>query len=148
MCSVRFLVFLCAVQSIQIRSISPGQQWPGFSFALHLLRVQGFYFAILQYSPIQAFTTPFAPSMQLYHPRRKTAHKALQALFLLFVQFYRRRYKTGKSEYNTACATLEHITAPQRLQHIPDTTPDTVQLSTAALLYIRYIRVHPLLWIH
>ena len=23
---------------------SPGQQWPGFSFALHLLRVQGFYF--------------------------------------------------------------------------------------------------------
>lgn len=39
---VRFLVFLCAVQSVQIRSIPPGQKWPGFSFALHLLRVQGF----------------------------------------------------------------------------------------------------------
>jgi hypothetical protein len=25
-------------------NILPGQQWPGFSFALHLLRVQGFYF--------------------------------------------------------------------------------------------------------
>lgn len=42
---------------------SPGQKWPGFSFALHLLRVQGFYFALLQYSPIQAFTVRFIPSM-------------------------------------------------------------------------------------
>lgn len=32
------------------------------------------------------------------------------------------------------CATLERITAPQRLQRVPDTTaaPDAVQLSTAA----------------
>lgn len=43
--------------------------WPGFSFALHLLRVQGFYFALLQYSPIQAFTVHFVLSMQFY-----TAH--------------------------------------------------------------------------
>jgi hypothetical protein len=31
---------------------------------LYLLRVQGFYFTLLQYSPIQAFTARFAPSMQ------------------------------------------------------------------------------------
>ena len=31
---------------------------------MHLLRVQGFYFARLQYSPIQAFTARFVPSMQ------------------------------------------------------------------------------------
>nr|DAT83085.1 MAG TPA: hypothetical protein [Caudoviricetes sp.] len=40
---------------------------PGFSFALHLLRVQGFYFALLQYSHIQAFIVSFISSMQLYH---------------------------------------------------------------------------------
>ena len=45
---------------------SPGQQWPGFSFALHLLRVQGFYFSLLQYSPIQAFTAAFISFMQVY----------------------------------------------------------------------------------
>jgi hypothetical protein len=44
---------------------SPGQQWPGFSFALHLLRVQGFYFALPQYSPIQAFVAAFISSMQV-----------------------------------------------------------------------------------
>jgi hypothetical protein len=60
----------------------PGQQWPGFSFALHLLRVQGFYFALLQYSPMQAFTARFVPSMQLYRPRCKTDYRALQGLFM------------------------------------------------------------------
>jgi hypothetical protein len=43
---------------------SPGQQWPGFSFALHPLRVQGFYFALLQCIHIQAFTAAFILSMQ------------------------------------------------------------------------------------
>lgn len=68
----------------------PGS-WPGFSFALHLLRVQGFCFALLQYSPIQAFTVRFMPSVQSYtanatkqrtglyrripcNPTRSTAH--------------------------------------------------------------------------
>jgi hypothetical protein len=67
---VLLLVLCGAVQSVQIRSISPGQKWPGF------------YFAPMQYSPIQAFTAAFLPSMQLYRHRRKTAHRALQALFL------------------------------------------------------------------
>lgn len=93
--------------------------WPGFSFALHPLRVQGFYFALLQCIHIQAFTASFAPSMQLYRTCRKTAHRALQRLFLRFAPFNRPQYQTGKSGYNAACATLEHITAPQHLQRIP-----------------------------
>lgn len=72
--------------------------WPGFSFALHLLRVQGFYFALLQCSPIQAFTADFASFMQLYHPRYKTVHRALQGLFLLFAVFCRCRV-AGASSY-------------------------------------------------
>lgn len=94
---------------------SPGQQWPGFSFALHPLRVQGFCFALLQYSPIQTFITRFASSMQLYRQRHKTAHKALQVFFLLFDPFNRSRYQTDTSGYNTACAT-----------------PDAAQVSAAA----------------
>lgn len=73
----------------------------------------------MQYSPIQAFTARFVSFMQLYHPRRKTAHRALQRLFLRFAPFNRPQYQTGKSGYNAACATLEHITAPQHLQRIP-----------------------------
>lgn len=132
---VRFLVFLCAVQSVQIRSIPPGQKWPGFSFALHLLRVQGF-FALLQYSHIQAFTAAFIPSMQLYHTRHKTAYRALQGHFLRLYQLNSQQYQTSTSGYNIACDTLEHITAPQHLQCIPDTTatPDAVQVNAAALL--------------
>ena len=44
----------------------PRPRWRGFSFALHLLEVQGFYFAPLQYAKIQAFTARFVPSMQNY----------------------------------------------------------------------------------
>ena len=108
----------------------------GLFFCLASDTVQGFYFALLQYSSIQAFTTCFVLSMQLYRPRRKTAHTALQALFLKFAPFYYRRHKADTSGYNTTCATLERITAPQHLQHIPDTndTPDAAQVSTAALL--------------
>ena len=65
---------------------------------MHLLRVQGFYFALLQCSPIQAFTERFVLSMQLYRPRRKTTHMALQALFLLFALFCR-RCVAGASAY-------------------------------------------------
>ena len=90
--------------------------------------MQGFCFALLKYSHMQAFTARFVSSMQLYNIRRKTAHRALQALFLWLVPFYRRRYQTDTSGYNTACTTLEHITASQHLQRVPDTnaTPDAV----------------------
>lgn len=87
----------------------------GLFFCLASDTVQGFYFALLQYNPIQAFTVRFVLFVQLYRTRYKTAHRALQALFLRFALFYRPRYQTDTSGYNTACAT-----------------PDAVQLSTAA----------------
>lgn len=109
---------------------SPGQQWPGFSFALHPLRVQGFYFALLQYSRTQAFTARFASSMQLYSQRHKTACRTLQALFLRFHTLNRQRYQTDTSGYNTACTTLERITAPHQTLYRPAQHP----------IIIRYIR--------
>ena len=51
--------------------------------------VQGFYFALLQYSHIQAFTVRFVPLMQLYHPHHKTVHRALQGIPRLFDPFQR-----------------------------------------------------------
>ena len=115
--------------------------WPGFSFALHPLRMQGFYFALLQCIHIQAFTASFAPSMQLYRTCRKTAHRALQQLFLRFAPFNRLQYQTGKSGYNAACATLEHITAPQHLQRIPKYKRHARTLYSSAQppIIIRYI---------
>ena len=96
--------------------------WRSFSFALHPDPVQGFYFAPLQYSPIQAFTACFAASMQLYRPRHKTAHMALQRLFLRLHPLNRPRYQTDTSDYNAACDTLESIHAPGRAQPVPDAT--------------------------
>lgn len=53
----------------------------------------------------------------LYHPcsyrqHLKTAHRALQRLFLRLYPLNRPRYQTDKSGYNTARVTLERITAP------------------------------------
>ena len=95
----------------------------GFSFALHLLRVQGFYFAQMQYSPIQAFTARFVTYMQLYHPRHKTAHRALQWRLLRYVPFYSRKYQTNTRGYNTVCDTLERAHAPGRPSPIPEPPP-------------------------
>ena len=47
----------------------------------------------------------------LYRPHHKTSHRDLQGRFLQFVPFYRCIYQTDTSSYNTACATLERITA-------------------------------------
>jgi hypothetical protein len=49
-------------------NIHPRPRWRGFSFALHLLRVQGFYFALLQYSHIQAFTVRFVSVHEVIPP--------------------------------------------------------------------------------
>jgi hypothetical protein len=89
----------------------------GLFFCLASDTVQGFYFALLQYSPIQAFTVAFISSMQLYRTRRKTTYRALQGLFRLLYPFYRRKYQTDTNGYDTACAT-----------------PDAVQVRTTALL--------------
>lgn len=89
--------------------------WRGFSFALHLLRVQGFYFTMPQYSHIQADTTVFIPSMQLYSPRCKIAHRALQWLFLRLCPLNLRKYQTDTRGYDADCTTLERITDPAHL---------------------------------
>ena len=104
--------------------------------------MQVFYFARMQYSPIQAFTARFVLSMQLYHPRNKTAHKALQWLFLLLHPPNRPRYQTNTSDYNTACDTLEGIHAPGRAQPIPDTTatPGRLYRSAQPSIIIMYIK--------
>lgn len=120
----------------------PRPRWRGFSFTLHPDPVQGFYFARMQHSPIQAFTARFAVSMQLYHPRNKTAHRDSQGLFLRLHPFNRPRYQTNTSGYNTTCTTLERIHAPGRAQPIPDTTatPGRCTGQHRPPIIIRYIR--------
>lgn len=49
-----------------IQYLQPRPRWRGFSFALHLLRVQGFYFTRRRISHAQAFTAAFLSSMQFY----------------------------------------------------------------------------------
>ena len=126
-----------------IQYLQPRSRWRGFSFALHPDPVQGFYFAQMQYGLMQAFTTCFAVSMQLYRPHRKTAHMALQRCFLRLHPLNSPQYQTGTSGYNTTCDTLEGIHAPGRVQPIPDTTatPNAAQVSTAAYYNKVYKRV-------
>ena len=121
----------------------------GLFFCLASTRCRAFIFSLLPCRPIQAFTARFVPSMQLYHQHGKTAHRALQGCFLRLYPPNRPRYQTDTSGYNATCATLEHITAPQHLQRVPDTsaTPDAVQLSTAAY-YNKVYKGAPLSWIH
>lgn len=67
---------------------------------------------MLQYNPIQAFTVAFISYVQLYRPCHKTAHRALQALFLLFVMFCR-RCVAGTSGYIASLApswSVSHAT--------------------------------------
>lgn len=49
-------------------------------------------------------------SCNLYRTRYKTAHKALQGIFLQLCPLNSPRHQTDTSGYNTACATLERIT--------------------------------------
>ena len=114
----------------------------GLFFCLASDTVQGFLFARMQHSPTQAFTARFVQSMQLYRPRRKTARKALQGLFLRLHPFNRPRCQTDTSGYNTTCATLERIHAPGRPQPIPDTTatPGRCAGQHRPPIIIRYIR--------
>ena len=96
----------------------------------------------MQYNQIQAFTACFAVSMRLYHPRRKTAHRALQPLFLRLCPLNHPRYQTDTSGYNTTCATLEGIHAPGRPQQIPryHRHAGTLHRSAQPPIIIRYIR--------
>lgn len=121
---VFLLVFLGAVQSVQIRRISPGQKWPGFSFALHPTRCRAFILSLYNTAPYKRLQRVLYCLCKLYHPRHKTARRALQALFLRFAPFCRHKYQTDTSGYNTTCATLGHCTG-----------------QCSRLIIIRYIRV-------
>ena len=96
----------------------------------------------MQYSPTQAFTACFAVQMQLYRPRHKTAHRALQRRFLRLHPFNRPRYQTDTIDHCTTCATLEGIPASGRAQPIPDTTatPGRCTGQHRPPIIIRYIR--------
>lgn len=98
---------------------------------------------------MQAFTSRFVPSMQLYRPCHKTAHRALQERFRLFTLFCR-RCVAGASAYTAPAAprwsVLQRRSASGTYQ-IPPSRPDAAQVSTD-YYYKRYIRVRPLLWIH
>ena len=107
------------------------------------MRVQGFCFSLLQYSHIQAFTARFVPSIQLYHQRRKTAHRALQWRFMRLFLLSRQRYQNDTIGYNTACATLERLHTSRHAQPIPNIT-DTYGRCTgqhSRHIIIRYISV-------
>ena len=85
----------------------------------------------------------FCRPCNLYSQITKTVYRALQGLFLGFVPFYRRKYQTDTSGYNTACATLERLPAPGRLAPIQDTTvtPGRYTGQHSRPIIIRYIRV-------
>lgn len=114
----------------------------GFFFCLASANGAGLLFCPAAMQPIQAFTARFVLFMQLYSSHSKTAHVALQALFLRFSLFHRPRYQTDTSGYNTTYDTLEHITATQHLQRIPDTiaTPRRCIAQHSRPIIIRYIR--------
>lgn len=126
---------------MELTQLPPRPRWRGFSFALHPDTVQGFYFAQMQYNQIQAFTARFSVLMQLYRPRHKTAHRALQGLFLRLRPVNRPRYQTDTNGYNTTCDTLEGTQAPGRAQQIPDTTatPERCVGQHRPPIIIRYI---------
>lgn len=115
-------------------NILPGQKWPGFSFALHLLRVQVFYFALLQYRHTQAFTGRFVPSMQLYHTRRKTSHRALQGRFLRLTRSTANDTRPTKADITLSAPRWSTSQLPDALHRyrIPPSRPDAAQVSTAA----------------
>ena len=96
----------------------------------------------MQYSLVQAFTACFTALMQLYRPRHKTAHRALQVRFLRLHPLNRSRYQPDTSGYNAACDTLEGIHAPGHAQPIPDTTatPGRCTGQHSPPIITRYIR--------
>lgn len=95
----------------------------------------------------------FPCKCNLYHPRHKTAHRALQRLFLRLHPLNCPQYQTDKSGHNTTRATLEGAHAPGRAPTIPDTTatPGRCTGQHRPPIIIRYIMGcsgAPLLWIY
>lgn len=93
-------------------------------------------------SPYKRLQRVLCCSCNLYRTRYKTAHKALQGIFLQLCPLNSPRHQTDTSGYNTACATLERITASQHLQYIPDTRRHAGRYTGqhSRPIIIRYIR--------
>lgn len=85
----------------------------GLFFCLASAEGAGLLFCPATIQPHTSVYSTFCTAHELYRPRRKTAHGALQRLFPRFAPFYHRIYQTDTSGYNTACDTLERTTAPQ-----------------------------------
>lgn len=84
----------------------------GLFFCLASAEGAGLLFCPDTIQPHTSVYEGFYIAHELYHPRRKTAHRVLQALFLWLDPFHRQQYQTDKSGYNATCVTLERITAP------------------------------------
>jgi hypothetical protein len=67
----------------KINNSYPAPNRRGFSFALHLLKVQGFSSARQRISHAQAFTVAFLPSMQFIRPKRQNRLQGLAWAFPL-----------------------------------------------------------------
>lgn len=114
---------------------TPAHAGGGFSFALHPDTVQGFLFARMQHSPMQAFTTCFAVSMQFY-----TAHAEKQRTGLYRGFSCNCTRSTAHDTRPTQAAIIQPATRwktytrPDALNRyqIPPPHRDAVQVSTAA----------------
>ena len=84
---------------------SPRPRWRGFSFVLHLLRVQGFYFAQTQYSPIQAVYGAFYAVNAVYTANATKQHTGLCSGFSYYLPCF------------AAAVWRVHPAIPHRLRH-------------------------------
>lgn len=101
---------------------------------------------------MKAFTVRFVRLMQLYRPRSKTAHRALQALFQLFAVFCRCRV-AGASSYTAPpaprCSISQHCSTSSAYQI--QTLRRTLYSSAQPPYYNKVYKGGsgvPLLWIH
>lgn len=110
----------CAPVITHNKQISTPPKLAGFFFYLASAEGAGLLFYPATIQPhTSVYSGIYSVHAELYRPRHKTPCRALQALFPRFVPFYRRKYQTDTSGYNTTCATLERITMLQHLQHMP-----------------------------
>lgn len=84
----------------------PGHDVAGLFFCLASAEGAGLLFCPAAMHPYTSVYSEFcAVHAKLYRTCRKTAHRALQRLFLRFAPFNRPQYQTGTSGYNATCAT-------------------------------------------
>jgi hypothetical protein len=108
----------------------------GLLFCLASAEDAGLLFCPAAMQPYTSVYSAFCATHAVIPPTPQNAHRALQMLFLRLCPLNHPRYQTDTNGYNTTYDTLEHVTAAQRLQHVPDTsaTPDAIQASTATIL--------------